>query len=1082
MTMTELAIKRPSLVVVFFSVLTILGLIGYGQLKYDLLPKISPPIVTISTVYPGASPSEVETNVTKVIEDAVSGMDKISAVRSSSQEGVSIITLEFTQSAKVDIAVQEAQRKVNAVTGQFPKDVRQPIINKFALDEIPVLRMGITSTMPTRDFYQAVKDQIQPRIAKIDGVGQISLVGGEERQIKVNLDAQKMQSYGLSITQVTQAIKASNIEFPTGKIKDTDGQFVVRVAGKISSVEELKSVIIGRSKPVAGVSGDIRLADIAEIQNGTKEIFSVNRVNGVTSIGMLIVKGSDANSVDVSKKVREELKSIEKDYANINLKFTISQDGSQFTIDAADAVKHDLMLAIVFVSLVMLLFLHSIRSSLIVMVAIPCSLVGSLVGMWALGFTLNLMTLLGMSLVIGILVDDSIVVLENIYHHLEKGKERREAALIGRNEIGFAALSITMVDVVVFLPLSVLPGIVGNILREFSLVVLISTLLSLLVSFTVTPTLAARFATIENLTRDTLFGRFALWFEKMFKGLTKQYEQILRWCLTHRWQTVLITIMLFVSSIALIPLGFIGAEFMTQSDRGEFSVTLELPTGATFEQTNQVTLQLEQVIRKIPEVSRMFVNVGASSEGLLGQYANNSSEINVALVPITERIRSTDDVSRDIKQATKQIPGVKVRVNPIGIFGTGNQTPIQMVVSGKTYQEVSKASRAIADIMRGVPGTADVRLSSEDGKPETRVEIDRQKMSQFGLTINDVGQTLKVAIAGDDDSKFRDGNTEYTMLIALDQFDRSKTDNLGSLTVTNSKGQQIQLQQFANIYKSVGPSKLQRENRNSSVTVYSQVLGRPSGTVVAEIQKALEGKIPQGISISYGGDTKNQQESFQSMGIAVIVAIIFVYLVMVALYDSYLYPFVVLFSIPVALVGALLAMALANKAIGLFPALGIIMLVGLVTKNAILLVDRTNQTRAEHNLSTFDALIEAGESRIRPIIMTTVAMVVGMLPIATSSSSGAEWKSGLAWALIGGLTSSMFLTLVLVPVVYIKLDDWKNRFPAFLRRLFKRGSKKTVKTTKPANDAPISETFPEGVTARLGTADGASSTIRLHNE
>jgi HAE1 family hydrophobic/amphiphilic exporter-1 len=1061
MSITEIAIKRPSLVVVFFAVLGILGIMGYTQLKYELLPKISPPVVVITTAYPGASPSEVETNITKVIEDAVSGMDKVSAVRATSFEGSSFVTIEFTQSANIEVALQDAQRKVNAAQARLPKDARAPILSKIALDEIPVVRMGATSNLPSREFYQMLKDQIQPRLSKLDGIGQITLLGGEERQIRINLDAQKLRAYGLSVLQVTQAIKASNLDFPTGKIKETEGQFIVRVAGKFSSLDELKGLVVGRSRAANGaLGGDIRLADVAEIQDGIKETTTISRINGVTSIGVLVNKASDANSVDVSKRVRKEIVEIEKDFAAQNVKFTIAQDGSLFTIDAADAVKHDLVIAIILVAAVMLLFLHSLRSSFIVMVAIPASLISTCAGMWAFGFSLNLMTLLAMSLVVGILVDDSIVVLENIYRHLEMGKDKRVAALEGRNEIGFAALSITLVDVVVFLPLSLLPGIVGNILREFCVVVVIATLMSLVVSFTITPAMAARVSRLEHLTRDTLLGRFALWFESLFDAVTRQYQALLKWSLAHKITVVAVTVVLLVASIALIPLGFIGAEFITQADRGEFAVTIELPSGATVEQTNQTTLQVERIMSKIPEIQKLFVNVGVSSEGLLGFGSNNAAEINVSLVPLSERTRSTDDISIEIKKAVASIPGVKVRVNPIGIFGTANQTPIQMVVSGANYNNVLQSAKTIAEVMKTVPGTADVRLNAEDGKPETRIEIDRQKMANFGLTINDVGATLRVALAGDDDSKFRDGNTEYTMLIALDEFDRSKTDNLASMTFTNPRGQQIELQQFARIYQSSGPTKLQRENRNAAITIFSQAVGRPSGTVVADIKTALEGKIPAGVSVLYGGDQKNQDESFGNMGLAVIVALLFVYLVMVALYDSYLYPFIVLFSVPVAIVGALLAMALAAKAIGIFPMLGIIMLIGLVTKNAILLVDRTNQTRIEQNLSTYNALLEAGESRLRPIVMTTVAMVIGMLPIAVAGGSGSEWKSGLAWALIGGLTSSMFLTLVLVPVVYIKLDEWKHRLPAFVRRLTKRSS---AKPTKEHHDVPSIEGIAQGV-------------------
>lgn len=1068
MTMTELAIKRPTLVVVFFSILGVLGIMGYSQLKYDLLPKISPPVVVITTIYPGASPTEVETNVSKVIEDAVSGMDKVSAIRSTSSEGRSTVVIELAQSANLDFSLQEAQRKVNQAQNGLPKDARAPIVARVALDEIPVIRMGATANMPNREFYQFMKDQIQPRFSKLTGVAQITLVGGEERQIKVNLDADKIKSFGLSIPQVAGIIKASNLDFPTGKVKGAESQYVVRLAGKFQSLDEIRAIVLGRSR----TGGEIRLGDVAEIQDGAKEAVSISRVSGIASIGVLVNKQGDANSVEVSKLVRKEIASIEQDFAKKNgLKFTISQDGSLFTIDAADAVKHDLLIAVVLVAFVMMLFLHSLRSSLIVMVAIPASLISTVAGMWAFGFSLNLMTLLAMSLVIGILVDDSIVVLENIYRHLEMGKPKRQAALEGRNEIGFAALSITMVDVVVFVPLALLPGIVGNILREFAVVVAISTLFSLIVSFTVTPVLASRFAKHEHLSGDTLMGRFALWFEGVFDWVTLQYRGILEWALHHRKTTILIVVVMLVASISLIPLGFIGAEFITQADRGEFAIQIELPPGATFEQTNQTTLMVEKIVAKMPEVQRTFVNVGAANSGFIGVFANNTAEINVTLFPREARVRSTDDVMFDIKKNTSGIPGVKVRASPIGIFGGANEAPIQMVISGTSYEEVAKASKQIRDIVESVPGTADVRLSAEDGKPETRIEVDREKMATFGLTINDVGAALRVALAGDDDTKFRQGNTEYSILISLDAFDRSKPENLGSLTFVNQRGQVVELQQFANIYQAVGPTQLQRENRNSSITLFSQAIGRPSGTVVNDIREAMKGKVPPTITTTFTGNQKNQEESFSSMGLAIGVAILFVYFVMVALYDSYVYPFVVMFSVPVAIVGALLALALTGKALGIFTMLGMIMLIGLVTKNAILIVDRTNQVKEEQGLSSYDALLEAGQLRLRPIVMTTVAMIVGMLPIAVGGGAGGEWKSGLGWALIGGLTSSMFLTLVLVPVVYIKFDHWRTSVPAFFRRVLRIQSEEE-------EEEFVSKTLPEGFSGGLEGAPALRAAVQ----
>jgi HAE1 family hydrophobic/amphiphilic exporter-1 len=1042
MTITELSIKRPTLIIVIFLVLMVLGIFSFVQLKYELLPKITPPWLIVITLYPGASPQEVESSVTKVIEDAVSGIDKVSSVYATSSEGMSIVSMEFLMSADINVALQDVQRKVNEISFLLPADAKPPAISKFALDELPVLRMGATATLPSREFFQFLKDKIQPRLAKLPGVGQITLVGGDEREIKVNIDAQKLRSYGLSLLQVTQMLKTSNLDFPTGKVKTGETQYIVRLAGKFTSIEQLRNLVIGQSKS----GGTVRLCDLAEIEDGQKEYTTLSRIDGTSSVGILVQKQGDANSVDVSAIVRAELAKLEEEYADSNLKFNIAQDASLFTLDAANAVKHDLMFAIFFVALVMLAFLHSIRNSLIVMVAIPTSLISTFIAMYAAGLTLNLMTLLGMSLVIGILVDDSIVVLENIYRHLEKGEERRDAALRGRNEIGFAALSITLVDVVVFVPLALVTGLVGNILREFSLVVVFSTLMSLFVSFTLTPMLASRFAKRERLSGDNILGRFALWFEQQFHWLRDEYLKILHWSLKHRGTVVLTAAVLFVASLSLIPLGFIGSEFMTQVDRGEFTVTMELPAGATLEYTNLVTRELENFVRELPEVRTTFVNVGVATEGLIGQSSSNISEINVSLVPKEERSRSTDDVIAQIKSEAQHIPGVKVRVNPIGIFGTANQTPIMLIISGTNYDRVREAAEMVADVVRTIPGTADVRLSSEEGKPEARVVIDREKMAALGLTMAEVGQTLRIAFNGDDESRYREGSTEYPIRIVLDEFDRSNPEDVKHVPFLNRSGKQIELQQFAAIEMTTGPTKLQRTDRNYSVNVFSQAIGRPTGTIVGDIQKALEKHpLPAGVRITYSGDEKNRQESFSSLMLALVAAFLFVYLIMVALYNSFIYPFIVLFSIPVAMIGALLALALTMKALTIFSMLGIIMLVGLVGKNAILLVDRTNQMKQEQHLSTFDALVEAGQTRLRPILMTTAAMIVGMLPIAVSPSAGTEWKSGLAWALIGGLTSSLLLTLVLVPVVYIKADEWRETLPASLKKLkakFARTQKK----------------------------------------
>lgn len=1034
MTLTELAIKRPSLVVVIFSVLGILGFFSYRQLQYELLPKMTPPVVSISVQYPGASPGEVETSVTKPVEDAVSALEKIVTVSSVSSEGLSAVTVEFSNDADIDKALQDAQRKVNEIREQLPEDAREPVISKFALDEVAVLRIGATSSLPDTRFYQLLKDDIKPQLSSIPGVGQVYLTGGREREIRVNLDIGRLQAYNLTVTDVLAAIDRANLDFPTGKIDASDRQFTLRLAGKFTGLDELENLVLRSSEP----GSDVRLKDVAEVRDAFREITTMTRVNGRSAVGIMIMKQSDANTVDVSRQVRQKLKTLETLYSNRNLRFNVAQDASTFTVEAVTAVQHDLVIAILLVALVMLLFLHSVRNSLIVMLSIPTSLVTTFIGMYVFDFSLNLMTLLSLSLVVGILVDDSIVVLENIYRHLEDGEEPRKAALRGRNEIGFTALSITLVDVVVFLPLSLVSGIVGNILREFAIVMVLSTMVSLFVSFTVTPLLASRFSRVERLQPVNALSRFAIGFERNFQRIREWYVSSLRWSLGNGWKVIAGSTALLLLSFSLLVFGFIGGEFIEVSDRGEFSVIMEYEAGTRLDETDRMTREIERRIARMPEVEKILTNVGASSEGFFNQSADNVSELNITLVPKQERSRSTDDFMQEIRRSIRDIPGLKASINPIGIFGTANETPVIVVLSGPFRNEVTHAAEALRDSLRSTPGSADVKLTSSAGSPEIRARIDREKMASFGLTVAEVGAALRTAYAGDDAGTYREGDNEYDIRVMLDEYFRNDTRTIEQITFRTPGGEQVRLGQFVTFEQDRGYTRLQRKDRNNAVWVKAQVIGRPVGSVGQDIERIISGMkkngvMPPTVSHAYESDLKRQGESFSTLLVAFLVAIVFVYLIMVALYDSYIWPMVVMFSIPLAVIGALFALAVFGKSLSIFTILGIIMLVGLVGKNAILLVDFITKFRSE-GMELHEAIIEASRERLRPILMTTFTLIFGLMPIALSGSSGSEWKSGLAVALIGGLGSSMFLTLLVIPVVYVGFDRFRSWPERFLKR------------------------------------------------
>ena len=1015
MKLAEISIKRPSLVIVLFTILLLGGIFSYSQLGYELIPKFETNVITVSTVYPGASPSEIENTVTKKIEDAIASLENIKKIDSKSYESLSIVSITLTSNADVDISMNDAQRKINAILSDLPDDADPPSLTKFSLSDLPIMTIGANGKMDEAAFYDLIDKKIAPILSRVQGVAQVNIIGGQEREIQVNLDATKIQGYGLSVPQIQQAILSSNLDFPTGNIQTREQKILIRLAGKYKNVEELRNLVVASQNGI-----QIRLNDIADVQDTQKIAEKIARVNQKSAIVLQIVKQSDANAVAVSELLIKTIAKLEKDYAGNELKLEVAKDSTVFTLEAADSVVHDLLIAVILVALVMLFFLHSVRNSLIVMVSIPASLIATFIGIFLLGYTLNLMSLLGLSLVVGILVDDAIVVLENIYRHMEMGKNKVRAAYDGTAEIGGTVTSITLVIVVVFLPIAMSTGLVSNIITQFCMTVVISTLLSLLASFTIIPWLSSRFGKLEHIEGKNAFGRIILGFENMLTRFTNWVTVILEWCLDHYIKTIGIVLVLFFSSIALLPLGFIGGEFFASSDSGEFLVQIEMPKDASLEQTNFMTQKAEAYLKKEPYVFSQITTVGQTSEGMgAAQSTAYKAEINVKMIEQKDRTDDATVYAAKIKRKLEKVlVGSKVKTVPVGILGTAEDAKLGLIVTGPNVESAMKFAKLAEAELRKIPGTTEIKLTVEDGNPEINVKVDRDKMAALGLTLQTVGMTMQTAYSGNTDGKFRAGEYEYDINIKYNAFDRKNSTDVSNLIFVNNAGQQIKLSQFATITEGSGPSKLERRDKTASVTVQGQNVGVPAGTIVNQWQARLD-KLPKptGVDYIWGGDQENQSEGFGTLGIALLAAIILVYLVMVGLYDSFVHPFVVLFAIPLSFIGALLALALTNNSLNIFTILGIIMLIGLVCKNAIMLVDYTNQRRAAGE-TIRKALIQANHARLRPILMTTIAMVFGMFPIALASGAGAEWKNGLAWVIIGGLISSLFLTLIIVPVIY----------------------------------------------------------------
>lgn len=1046
MNISKLSVNRPTLVVVVFTILLFLGFAGYKSLKYELLPPMTAPAFVVTAVYPGASPSEVENDVTKKLEEIISSVENIDHLQSTSYEGVSIVGISLKMSADVDNAIQDAQRRINGGMSSLPDGVEQPVISKIATSDLPVMKIGVNSGMPSTEFYDLIKHTIQPELARIKGVAEVSLAGGNEREIRINLDPDKLKAHNLSSLQVLQAIQQSNADFPAGKIKDGHSQTNIRLTGRFRNIDDIRNTVITSDGNGAGVL----VKDVAEVLDMEKESTVLNRINGTNSIGISIKKQTDANAVEVCHHVNRKIAEMEQNYQAGKLNFEVAFNSSDFTESAADSVMQDLIFAVFLVALVMLVFLHGLRNAIIVMIAIPLSIISSFIGMYLLGYSLNIMTLLAMSLVIGILVDDAIVVLENIYRHLEMGKDRIQATLDGRSEISFTAIAITLVDVVVFLPIGLSSGFIAPLIGPFALVVVITTLLSLLVSFTAIPLLASRFAKREQLSNRKITGRFFLWIENEINQFSGFIQKLLAKAMRHKFITFAAATLLFIGSVMLIPAGFVGTEAFSLGDAGECVIQVEMPKDATLKETNLKVLEIERILETKPEIKSLFTTVGATSEGM-GMNANstNKAEIDVKLVEKEFRDVTANVYANQLKsELMGKIAGAKITaavMNPM--FGSTDDSPIQIIVMSSNSDSLTRYSAEIQKIVKKTPGTSNVKSTLENANTEISVELDKKKMASLGLDLGSVGAVISTAFSGNTDAKFADGSYEYDIHVVYDEFNRRSLNDVSSLTLINAENQPIRLSQFATIDYKKGYSALERYDKNASITMQSQVLGRSSGDVGDEIREKIKAmKLPANVSVTYAGDMEMQGDAFGTLGFALLTAIFLVYLIMVALYESYLYPFVVLFTIPLATIGAILGLALAKQTLSIFSMVGMIMLIGLVAKNAILVVDFTNHLK-KLGKSTTEALLEATRTRLRPVLMTTVAMIIGLLPIALASGAASEWKNGIAWVLIGGLTSSMFLTLIIVPVVFLTMEGMKLRLSRLIEKLFRK--KKLQATLKP---------------------------------
>ena len=1062
--LTRFSVERPLALLMLILALVIMGWRGYSALKVDRYPSVNFPFVAVITTWPGASPADVEDQIIKPIEDAVAGISGVDKINSTARESVASTQIQFLENVDSNQAASDVERAVARIKATLPSDANEPTIVKADLQALPIMNITLSGSQSLEELYRAANDDIKPRLLAVPGVASVDITGGLEKEIRVQADPMRMAAYEMSLPKISAALQSENVDVPAGAVTAGSSRTSVRSLGRFSNLEDIQNLVI------TSVPKRVQMKDLAAVTEGHKDIEVITRLNNKETVGLSITKASDANAVETADNVRKAL-AIMKSVVPQGTELTIVSDDTEFTRASVNSVQTDLILAVIITGAVLLLFLHMFRSTAIVLLAVPTSLISTFLVMYALGYSLNMLTLLALALTVGILVDDSIVVLENIFRHLEMGEAPKEAAMNGRAEIGMAALAITFCDVVIYLPVAFMSGIVGQFFREYGITIAVATLFSLFISFTLTPMLASRWLTQGEEHPGGLWGKFVTLWETTYTGLANLYARSLDWSLSHRPLIIAVAVVALFAAFAFIPLRLLGVEFMPTEDDNRFTANVLMPAGTSLQATDQATRQLEEIVFALPETDKVLTQVGSKGGSFFGGSGAGASgsTVTVILADKKARNRSVFQIVDEVRQKVKSIPEANVQLSTSSFMGGGMGAALQVQVQGPDMNTLIDLSKQVEEVMKQVPGVADVRNVEAERSPEFQARLNRDRMNDLGISSAEVGMTLRTAIAGAQASTYkREGQSDLDITLVTNEQTRNNTSELARLPLKFSKtGAPITLGQVASIEQADGPAQIKRYNRQRTLTITGSVVGRSSGDVSRDINDAVAKKLqlPPGYRVAQVGQAEQQQSSFGSLLSALFLSILLIYMLMVALYESVVQPLAIMFSLPVAMVGAFTGLFITGNTLNIFSLLGIIMLMGLVTKNAILLVDFTDILR-ERGYPRHQALVEAGRLRLRPILMTTAAMVCAMIPFVLKLEAGAESRAPLAAAVMGGLISSTMLTLVLVPTVYTYLDSIETLVRVKIMRQAPRFVEKDQK--KPA--APGEKVAPQSDQAARGEA------------
>lgn len=1027
MILADICVRRPVFTTMLIGSLVVVGWFSYRSLGLDLFPRTEMPVVTVTTTLPGAGPEEMETQVTKPLEEVINTISSIDELRSVTREGLSQIVVLFKLEKSLAEAAEEVRDKVGSVLAKLPEDTDPPIVEKFDIDATPILTLTVSGFQGLKELTEIAEKRVKELLESASGVGAIFIMGGRKREIQVLIDPERLKAYGLPMQAVAQALAKQNVEFPGGRLTQESGETVLRTLGRVRSVREFENIVVATRD-----GAPITVADLGRVEDGVEEPRTLSRYDGKNAVSLLIRKQSGTNTVATVDEVRKRLVDI-RPLLPAGISVEITRDMSEFIRESVAEVQSHLILGSLFASIVVLLFLGNLRSTLIAAITIPISIIATYTLLAAAGFSLNRMTLLALTLSVGIVIDDAIVVLENIYRYVEeKGVSTMEAAKAATAEVGLAVSATTLSLVIIFVPVGFLPGLTGRWLSSFSFTMAFAVMVSLLVAFTLTPMLCSRFlpkrlAAHQHSSRES----------RLFGPLDRSYTWLLNWSMHHRWLLVLLAVGVVLSTPWISQ--HVGVSMMSFDDRGEFEVTIKTPPGYSLAQTDAVTRQIEAELRQLPAVTHLLTLIGTS----VGESVTRASVV-VRLEEYHRRTVPQTQVMAEARRRLLAFPNLRVSVDNLNYISGGGFQNVDLVYNlrGPDLATLRTYTDRIKARVQQIPGIVDIDSSFEGGNPELQVHIDRRKSSDLGIEAADIAATLRIMVAGEKITTYREGEELYDVRLRLTPETRNHPEVLRVVTVPSATVGQVRLDNIVNFLPATGPVQIDRQERQRQITLTGNLVkGKAMGEALTQIDAAVaEVGLPPGYSTSVGGRSKFFHEMTASFTLAFLFSIIGMYIVLAAQFESFLHPITIMLSLPLAVPFALLSLWAAGQLMTMFSIMGVLLLFGIVKKNSILQIDHTINLRAQ-GLSRDEAILIANRERLRPILMTTLALVAGMMPMLFGQGPVAETHRGTAVVIIGGQSLCLLITLLVTPVAYSLFDDLEvrlARLPVVLRRLAER--------------------------------------------